>query len=290
VNDFVILTPKELLTKDDTWINKADFAKDFEQIPDMISDDELRFKVNNYIKNQLSTSSEQGRRLTKKDRKKAALATLQKYGIELVDYYIKFKEEQGEQATNISSEKVILSERLYIDNVQDFIAGLRKTGFYQPTANSYEEARIKINDLRDFIENNDGYKIFYSKGKRIHGEKELQLMFGLVCQNSTLSDVNREVNNGRGPVDATLSRGRLDKTLVEFKLASNNKLEQNLKNQVEIYQKANATELSFKVIIYFNKDELRKVNSVLNKLGIAGKPHIVLIDARDDNKPSASNA
>src|SRR5205085_11914753 len=110
----------------------------------------------------------------------------------------------------------------------------------------------------------------YHKDKDNVSGKELQLMFGLICHNSTVSDVNREADNGRGPVDATLSRGRLDKTLVEFKLASNKKLEQNLQKQVEIYQKANGTQLSFKVIVYFSEDELLKVSALLNKLGIAG--------------------
>ena len=91
-------------------------------------------------------------------------------------------------------------------------------------------------------------------------------------------------------MDATLSRGRLDKTLVEFKLASNKKLEQNLQKQVVIYQKANGTQISFKVIIYFSEDELLKVSAILNELGVAGNPQIILIDARNDNKPSASNA
>ncbi len=290
-SSFVILTPKALLTKDDTWINKADLIKDFDQIPTMIDDDELRFKVNNYFLSQLSLDPERkGKRPTKKEREAAAAATFQKFAPEIIDYFIKFKEDQGEQATSISGKKVAFSEGLFIANVQQFMAGLQKTGFYQPTVNSYEEARKKINDLKGYIENNDGYRLFYYKSKRIQGEKELQLMFGLICHNSTLSDVNREPNNGRGPVDATLSRGRLDKTLVEFKLASNKKLEQNLQKQVEIYQKANGTQLSFKVIVYFSEDELLKVSAILNKLGIAGKPHIILIDARNDNKPSASNA
>ncbi len=288
---FVILTPKALLTKDDTWINKEDLIEDFEQIPDMIDNDELRFKVNNYFMNHLSLDpTREGKRPTKKEREAAAAATFKKFAPELIDYFIKFKEDQGDKATSISSAKVAFSEGLYIGNVQQIRAGLQKTGFYLPTVNSFEEARKKINDLKGYIENNDGYKLFYYKGERIQGEKELQLLFGLICHNSTLSDVNREPNNGRGPVDATLSRGRLDKTLVEFKLASNKKLEQNLQKQVEIYQKANGTQLSFKVIVYFSEDELLRVSAILNKLGIAGNPQIILIDARNDNKPSASNA
>ncbi|MCU0680211.1 MAG: hypothetical protein MUF50_02795 [Planctomycetes bacterium] len=103
-------------------------------------------------------------------------------------------------------------------------------------------------------------------------------------------DINREPNNGRGPVDFTVSMGSNDKTLIEFKLASSTKLEKNLKNQVEIYQKANKTDKSFKVIIYFTKEEQAKAEKILKKLGILNHENVVLIDARSDNKPSASNA
>jgi hypothetical protein len=41
-------------------------------------------------------------------------------------------------------------------------------------------------------------------------------------------DVNREVNNGRGPVDFKVSFGADDKSLIEVKLASNSSLKRNL--------------------------------------------------------------
>ena len=104
------------------------------------------------------------------------------------------------------------------------------------------------------------------------------------------SDVNAEVNNGRGPVDYKLSRGANDSTLVEFKLAKNSKLKANLKSQVEIYEKANTTRQSFKVILYFSYEELVRVEKILDELKIENRKNIILIDARKDNKPSASNA
>ncbi len=112
----------------------------------------------------------------------------------------------------------------------------------------------------------------------------------LVCHESSTFDINREVNNGRGPVDFKVSKGSADKTLVEFKLASNKKLEQNLQKQVEIYQKANKTTSSFKVIIYFTEEEHKRVTDILNRTELTGKENIILIDGRNDNKVSASNA
>jgi len=288
-NDFVILTPKELLTKDETWINKKDLFENFERIPNAIADNELRFKINNYFLSRIPKDPKKKKEPTKQEKATAAFATLQEFP-QLIDYYIKFKEENGDQAESVSSEKVAFSQKFYIDNVQNFITGLQNKNFYASAQNSQEEAKKKIEILKEYIENNDGYKLFYHNGQRIKGEKDLQLLFGLVCHESSIFDVNREVNNGRGPVDFKISKGNADKTLVEFKLASNKKLEQNLQKQVEIYQKANKTMSSFKVIIYFTKEEHERVVAILNRIGLTGKKNIVLIDGRNDNKVSASNA
>lgn len=139
------------------------------------------------------------------------------------------------------------------------------------------------------IENNDGYRIFYVKGQPLKRESDLQLMFRLTWYASK-DDVNTEVNNGRGPVDYKISRGSNDSTLVEFKLASNSKLKQNLAKQVEIYKSANQTKKSIKVILYFSAVELANVKRVMNELELTEGKELVLIDAQATNKPSASNA
>lgn len=116
---------------------------------------------------------------------------------------------------------------------------------------------------------------------------DLQLLFKLTWF-ATIFDVNAEVNNGRGPVDFKISKGDLDKTLVEFKLASNSKLKQNIANQVQVYEAANNTNQSMKVILYFNEIEYKKVLNVLDELGLSSDENIILIDACN-NKISASN-
>ena len=103
-------------------------------------------------------------------------------------------------------------------------------------------------------------------------------------------DVTREANEGRGPVDFKVSRGVFDKTLIEFKLASNTKLPQNLAKQVEIYKKAHDTDKAIKAILFFSADEEAKAHKIISNLGLSGEKYIVLIDARRDNKVSASKA
>ena len=107
---------------------------------------------------------------------------------------------------------------------------------------------------------------------------------------STDLDVNAEVNNGRGPVDFKVSKGRRDASLIEFKLAKNTGLEKNLQHQVEIYGKASDTKESIKVILYFSEVERTKVVRILGKLKLESRTDIVLIDASLDTKVSASKA
>ena len=47
--DYVILTPKDILTKDETWINHSDMVHRFEDIPNAVENDQLRAEINNYF-------------------------------------------------------------------------------------------------------------------------------------------------------------------------------------------------------------------------------------------------
>ena len=284
-DDYVILTPVDILTKDDVWINKKGLIENFEEIPNVIDNDELRHQINNYYKNCIEQYERGGRRMKKKEKNKAIRLTFTKFP-ELFDYYIKYKEENGEQAKSISQQKVDYSNTLFVENAQSLIDQLQDLGFYKPMK-SRDDARERIFILKDFIENMGGDEFFYSKDECISSEKDLQLLFHAICYCSHF-DVNREVNNGRGSVDFTFSKGRRDKTLVEFKLAKNKKLEQNLKKQVEIYKKANRTSDSFTVILFFEEKEYKRVIKILKKLGLENDESIVLIDAR--KKVSASVA
>ena len=162
------------------------------------------------------------------------------------------------------------------------------TAFYEEKGDSLEESLRRVHFLRHVIEDQDGWRIFYIDGKPLRREADVQIMYRL-CWYATSYDVNREPNNGRGPVDFKVSKGSADKSLVEFKLASNSKLKQNLQHQVKIYQTANDTKKSIKAIVYFTQAELERVQQILLDLKLSDQPEIVLIDASADNKTSASN-
>jgi hypothetical protein len=59
---------------------------------------------------------------------------------------------------------------------------------------------------------------------------------------------------------------------------------------VPIYKEASDAANALKVIIYFTKKEERRVQEILKELKLDKDRDIILIDARKDNKPSASKA
>ncbi|MDA7417464.1 hypothetical protein PGB34_13925 [Xenophilus arseniciresistens] len=280
--DYVILTPCEMLTRDEAWINQGDMVSQFFQLRLSLPDEALRAQVNDHFLRQISERS------TQEERKAAALRTIEQF-TDLIDYYIKWKEDHAAEAHAVSTAKVQQTHAQFVENIRELVLKhLIGTEFYE-RGDSYEEALQRAKYLKHVIEDNDGYRVFYVDGKPVKRESDLHTMFRLTWY-ATAFDVNAEVNNGRGPVDYKVSKGKQNASLVEFKLASNSSLRRNLEKQVEVYAKASQTEKSIKVIMYFSDRELEKVTGILRELKLKDREDIVLIDAGRDNKPSASNA
>lgn len=278
--DYVILTPCEILTRDEAWINQGDMVSQFFQLRLSLPDKDLRAQVNDHFLRQINERS------TQDERKAAALKTIEQF-TELIDHYIKWKEDHASEAHAVSSKKVHETHVQFVENIRELVfKHLASTEFYE-RGDSYEEALQRVKYLKHVIEDNDGYRVFYVDGKPVKRESDLHTMFRLTWY-ATAFDVNAEVNNGRGPVDYKVSKGRRNASLVEFKLASNSGLRRNLEKQVEVYAKASQTEKSIKVILHFSDAELEKVNGILRALELEGREDIVLIDANRDNKPPGS--
>jgi len=283
--DFVLLTPMDMLTRDDTWISRGDMLDKFGRLPGAIPDDQLRAQVNNYFGARL------GEKPTARDRKYAAAETIREFP-ELVDRYIRIQEDEGDQAVIASGDKRFETQTLLVQMVKQVVAdpGMAKV-FALGGLNSYQEARQRVLGFKQYVENQDGWKLINKPGdsKPFSRESDVQLFFGLIFF-GTEFDINREPNNGRGPVDFKVSKGAADKTLIEFKLASNGKLKRNLQKQIEIYEKANGTRTSVKVIVCYTEQDQTRVAVILDELKLTNEESVVVIDARSDNKQSGSKA
>jgi hypothetical protein len=281
--DYVLLTPEDILTRDEIWISSSELYSRFSRIPEAITDPELRTRVDAYFTKALGVD------FSHENRTRAAVKTVQEYP-EVVDYYIRIKEDEGEEAAELSLERVQEVREKYRRNAEAVVRDLtEKTDFYDTPLNSYDDALKRMQFFKHYIENQDGYQLVNHKQRGLADEKSIQLYFGLIWFGTSF-DVNREPNNGRGPVDFKISYGTKDKSLIEFKLASNSQLRRNIERQVEIYKQANQTSRAIKAIICYTADHERKVSKILKDLGIEQEESVVVIDARRDNKPSASKA
>ncbi len=289
-DDFALLTPIDMLTRDDTWISHGDLLRRFDEIPEALPDAELRAQVSNYFAQRLRAFAPLRRREpTRAERDAAAQATIHRFP-ELLDYYIRIKEEAGDDAESASLDKVQDTLAIFVDQLKRVVADLRsKTDFYDRGWSSYDAALARAKGFKHYVENQDGWRVINRAGQPFAKETEVQLFFGIIWFGSVF-DVNREPNNGRGPVDFKVSIGTADKSLIEFKLASNSHLKRNLEKQVAIYEKANQTATSVKVIICYTEADQAKVTKILKDLKLDTCEEVVVIDARSDNKPPASKA
>lgn len=280
--DYVLLSPNEILTRDDSWINQGDLLNQFTQVRQSVPDEALRAQINEHFLAQIT------KRTTDKEAKSAAMKTVEKFH-ELLDYYILWKEAHAPEAHLQSDAKVRETAEQFVENIRELVTQHLADSEFYSYGTSHSESLKRVTYLKGVIEDKGGHRLFYVRGKPVQRETDLHIMFRLTWFNTDL-DVNAEVNNGRGPVDFKISKGKRDASLVEFKLAKNTALEKNLQHQVAIYEKASDTSNSIKVILYFSEAERIKVTNILRKLKLDKCDDIVLIDASLETKVSASKA
>lgn len=277
--DFIILTPLDILTIDDSIIDNDDLISSFSNVTRSLKNDSLRSSINDFFRSNLP------KKPSRQDRIKAIYQTIEKFP-DLIDYYIKSKEDKKGDIVLLSSAKIKELKGELLDDLSHLGKLLYENSmFYKVLPNSYDEALKRAIFLKDVIENNDGYRVFYHNGNPIAKEDVIQRIFRLTWYASPF-DVNSEVNNGRGPADYKISFGSGDSTIVEFKLAKSSSLKSNLKSQTDIYKAASKSAKDISVILCYNPVELRKVNKTLKDIGKEGHENIIIIDATP--KKSAS--
>lgn len=277
--DFIILTPLDILTKDESAINNSEFYSNFLSVANSIKNADLRNSINEYFRSLLP------KKPTQKDRTYAINKTANRFP-DIIDYYIKSKEDNKDTVTKLTKDRIkkLTSELTEaLSSLGDIL--FENSDFYKVLPNSYDEALKRVCFLKDVIENNDGYRVFYSDGIPIAKEDTIQRIFKLTWY-ATPFDVNSEVNNGRGPADYKVSYGANDSTIVEFKLGKSSSLSRNLSNQTDIYKKASKSANDIKVILCYTEGEIKSVERTLSKLELIDQENIVLINASP--KKSAS--
>lgn len=171
--DFMLLTPLDILTKDEAFICHSDLRSQFRRITSALENSSLRQAINIYFQRKLPPLPKL------KDIERAIDATIQEYPL-LLDYYIRYKENTKDKASKISSEKVEKLKSELISTLSEFCQKVADdSAFFNIKPTSYEAALRRANYLKDVIENNDGYRIFYKNNKAIASEDTIQKIFRL---------------------------------------------------------------------------------------------------------------
>lgn len=281
--DYVLLTPRNLLTKDSTWINRCEFLDDLLAVPEALPNEALRTLFAEFIQTAIAEASKV-REPSRKDYENAVDQFIKQFP-QVLDYYVLYKEETGQEAVERAKKRVELSDTVYVGQASALIGLLAATEFYSLRPDTLTEARQRILYMKHVIEDRGGWRYFYVEDKPIRREDDLQIMYMLTWYGS-VSDLSREVNDGMGPADFKASQGAQDKSIVEMKLASNSKLLSNLRRQVPAYQRASDADTGYTVIVFFTDEELERVNQALQDSGRVLDKDVFLVDARP--KTSAS--
>lgn len=182
IDDHVLLTPRKLLTKKDLWLNQDDMLNKvlgINGIAFALENEELRALVNNYYRLHLPIPTKD-KKITASEKKEAKRATIRKFP-ELIDYYIRLKEETGDEAEAESSLKVDDVERIFINQLGSFIEDkVLKSSFYSLPTSSRKEIQTRLLRLKNLIEDNNSQRIFYRNDEPITTEDDLKRIFILI--------------------------------------------------------------------------------------------------------------
>ena len=149
---------------------------------------------------------------------------------------------------------------------------------------SYEATLYVIEIFKDWVENNRGWAEIQNVPTKTR-EKAVQRFMHLGAKNYVEVndlDISCEPDEGRGPVDIKLSRGK-DKTVAEIKLSSNNQYLHGYQAQIQEYGAAERTRnLIYVFVDIGNPGRLKTIRAIHNKNIVQGIkcPELVIIDAK----------
>lgn len=191
--DFVLLVPRKILTKEETWISRNDFLENDTAVFNVIPNNELRAKINKFfydnLQIKLNKKKQPEKEYSKKSRMNALLKVVWEYP-QLLDYYIKLKEQRKDDALNWHiAEPESINFFTDANKIQPLI---ESRNFGRLT--SFDDCVSRIAFFKKTLESNS--RDLYFKDKPLQ-EKHLRVMFKNTTY-SSLFDYNSEVDNGRG--------------------------------------------------------------------------------------------
>jgi hypothetical protein len=291
-SSYVILTPIDMLTKDDVWINKSDLVRDYDHIVAAVSNEQLREQLGRYFQRKLEeiqARDEAKRRAKEEESKKprsprarakarerrdptqsqtneAAVVSIKAYP-EIIDHYIRFKEDHGDEAQQQAEERVRSSERLFVGQVRDLANYLAEnSSFYRAPGDTTEGALHRLHELKRVIETTDAAKFLYFDGRPIDREADFHIIIRNVWCNVP------RVHGDNAPIGP--QKGCFSRKVVDIRAGSNQRLASLLEDA--------ASDDPMAVIrgaVCFDRAQRAQLSMLRDTLKLHNRPDIVIIDA-----------
>ena len=265
-DDYVLLVPRNLLTRDDTWINQEDLINSFEELRDANTNEALRDSISNYLFKRLPKAPK------RIEYRKAVQETIREFPI-LIDYYIRLKEATGDQAVASSDAKVEYAKSLFLENFTRLATLIfDKSRFYEYSFDTLKGSIDRAMCLKYVIESEGGYQFLYNdKGRALTSEDELAIAHQFIWFNTPQDDEETK------PVDPRKA------VRVHFKLATNSNLHTffDKRNKAAIKNKdenSGTPKENIIIVFYFSESEKERVQGYISQLS-EEIGHITLINA-----------
>jgi len=154
-----------------------------------------------------------------------------------------------------------------------------------------------INQYKKIIEKRENYWLLYNEDDKPKAENASQRLFWAIadtmCFMNGVVVVSRENQTGRGPVDFRFNKDYKNKIVVELKHVKSQDLFKGMSNQLLTYIISEESDYGYYVVIKLLPSDTARFYRLLmrfEKMDKKTKEKIIIkdIDARTDNKPSAS--
>ena len=264
-NRWIILTPSSILRKAQFEINRYVYRQSFDLILDFVgqSDEKYRQEINATYERLLEEAKAKAKQTGDKQpvNTDAVIDEVTARHPDLVDAFIALEEGNvPEIAENAKAERtpILLDNCCRTDNLFELfhyfthITGRREK--------SFADSKRSVEAFRRKIENEGLWRLFYDKDGRVD-ETQVQYLFRM-SSHSDYCEVIPESDAGDGSVDFLFVATKGDKTLIEFKLASNSNLN-NTFAQIEVYCRGHGTKNAIAVFFAFSEEEKERVREVI---------------------------
>jgi hypothetical protein len=248
--DYVILTPVDILTKDETWISRSDLIDEFANIVSAMPGDELRAQLNNYLTKALPKKT-RGKDPTKKEYRDAVVATIRAFPT-VLDYYVRQKEDDGDNAELASAQKVADAEAHFVQHVLRIVTALQQNTTFYADGDSAEK---RLATLLAVTKQRGGASLLRDpSGSAYRREVVLELVLKLIWQAVAID-----------------SNSAIPPFPIQCKLAQNAKFPAAIENRDGRFI---AT-----IVVAYSQSDSKEAKRSLEKIGRGNDATVVVVDA-----------